>query len=312
MSDSLGFSVSCYQGDVPLLRGCLASIRAFAPDAPICVFTDGDFSLRRLERAYNLIVVPRSAVRSRALRERSYGYGLTKMVALWEAPFERIIHVDADAVLWGDIRDNLPTDPWDFVYNEPHEVITETIHRKQYFDPELVTPLLEGYQWRNRPYFNSGVFACRVGALSLDRYLKCLDIMQRNYDAIFMDQGVLALMVFKAMDAGLITARQAHLQTVVPVISPADLSRRFQFRDGSPQLNDRPTVIHWAGPKPYSLNPHPFSEPMDVFRGQALRRCGLPRWVPVPLALRVDELLCCSMPALKQRLKVRLKSWLKG
>jgi hypothetical protein len=310
MKAPLGFSVSCYRGDVPLLRGCLASIRAFAPEAPICLFTDGDFPLRRLERAYDLIVIPRSAVRCRALRERSYGYGLTKMVALWEAPFERIIHVDADAVLWGDIRANLPHEPWDFVYNEPHEVITEEIHRQQYFVPELVAPLLEGFQWRDRPYFNSGVFACRVGALSLDRYLKCLDIMEKNYDAIFMDQGVLALMVFKAMDAGLITARQARLQTVVPVVSAAELSRRFRFHHGSPKLEPRPTVIHWAGPKPYILNSHPFSEPMDVFRGQAMRHCGLPRWVPAPLAMRVDELLCRSLPALKQRLRARLKAWL--
>jgi hypothetical protein len=310
MNAPLGISVSCYRGDVPLLRGCLESIRTFAPDAPICLFTDGDFPLRRLERAYNLIVIPRSAVRSRALRERSYGYGLTKMVALWEAPFERIIHVDADAVLWGDIRANLPNEPWDFVYNEPHEVITEKIQRQQYFVPELVAPLLEGFQWRNRPYFNSGVFACRVGALSLDRYLQCLDIMERNLDSIFTDQGVLALTVFKAMDDGLITARQAHLQTLVPVVAPVDLSRRFRFCHGSPQMDKKPTVIHWAGPKPYILSSHPFSEPMDVFRTQAMRRCGLPRWVQPQIAMRVDELLCRSLPSLKQRLKTRLKAWL--
>jgi len=312
MSEVIAFSVSCYRGDVPLLRGCLASIRTFAPDAPICVFTDGDFPLRRLQRAYDLTVIPRSAVRTRALRERSYGYGLTKMVALWEAPFERIIHVDADAVLWGDIRANLPNEPWDFVYNEPHEVITETIHRQQYFKPELVAPLLDGFQWRNHPYFNSGVFACRVGSLPLEDYLRCLDVLERNYDSFpCMDQGILSLMVFKALDAGLITAKQAHLQTVVPVVAPAELSRRFRFRHGCPQLEKKSTVIHWAGPKPYILNVHPFSEPMDVFRAQAMRRCGLPRWVSPKIAMRVDELLCRSLPALKQKLKTQLKAWLK-
>jgi hypothetical protein len=312
MSAPLGFSVSCYRGDVPLLRGCLASIRTFAPDAPICVFTDGDFPLRRLERAYDLTVIPLSAVRSRALRERSYGYGLTKMVALWEAPFERIIHVDADAVLWGDIRANLPNEPWDFVFNEPHEVITEKIQRQQYFDPELVAPLLEGFQWRNRPYFNSGVFACRVGSFPLEDYLRCLDVLESNYGSFpCMDQGILSMMVFKAMDDGLITARQAHLQTVVPVVAPVELSRRFRFRQGSPQLERKPTVIHWAGPKPYILNAHPFSEPMDVFRAQAMRRCGLPRWVQPQIAMRVDELLCRSLPAIKQKLKTQLKAWLK-
>lgn len=313
MEARLGFSVSCYQGDIPLLRGCLASIRTFAPDAPICVFTDGDFPVRRLQRAYDLIVIPRSAVRSQALRERSYGYGLTKMVALWEAPFERIIHVDADAVLWGDIRANLPKEPWDFVYNEPHEVITATIQRQQYFAPELVAPLLEGFQWKNRPYFNTGVFACRVGVFTEDEYLDHLDVLERNYNSFpCMDQGILSLMVFKAMDKGLITAREAHLQTAVPVVTPAELTRRFRFCHNSPQLENRPTVIHWAGPKPYILNDHPFSEPMDVFRVKSMRQCGLPRWVPPSLAMRVDELFCRSLPTLKQRLKSHLKGWLRS
>lgn len=310
MSDQLGFSVSCYQGDVPLLRGLLASIRYFAPDAPICVFTDGDFSIRRLQRFYDLIVIPRSAVRSRALRERSYGYGITKMVALWEAPFERIIHVDADAVLWGDIRANLPNEPWDFVYNEPHEAISEEIHRQQYFAPELVSPLLD-FQWRGRPYFNSGVFACRVGALSLERYLQCLEIMEKDYNSIFMDQGILALMVFKAIDDGLLVAKQAHLQTVVPVVSTGELSRRFKFSNKAAVLENEATVIHWAGPKPYIRNSHPFSEPMDVFRLKAMQHCGLPRWMPAPLAMHVDEILCRSLPRFKQRLKSLFKQWLR-
>jgi hypothetical protein len=126
-----------------------------------------------------------------------------------------------------------------------------------------------------------------------------------------MDQGILSLMVFKALDDGLIAARQAHLQTVVPVVAPVELSRRFRFRHGSPKLEKKPTVIHWAGPKPYILNSHPFSEPMDVFRAQAMRRCGLPRWVQPQIAMRVDELLCRSLPALKQKLKTQLKAWLK-
>lgn len=312
MTAHLGFSVSCYRGDLPLLKGCLASIRTFAPDAPICVFTDGDFTLKRLARAYDVIVIPRKAVRSRILRERSYGYGLTKMVALWEAPFERIIHVDADAVLWGDIRANLPNGPWDFIYNEPHEKITDAIQRQQYFSPEIVAPLLEGFRWENRPYFNSGVFACRVGCLSLDMYVQCLDILRINSNSFpCMDQGILSLMVFKAMDEGLVTVHQAHLQTLVPVVSLDELSSRFQFRGKYPLLSHRPTVIHWAGPKPYSFNAHPFSEPMDVFRVISMRRCGMPCWVPAAIAMRLDEWLCRSLPAFIQSVKSFFKHWLR-
>lgn len=34
MSKSLGFSIAAYREGLPLLRGCLASIKHFAPDAP--------------------------------------------------------------------------------------------------------------------------------------------------------------------------------------------------------------------------------------------------------------------------------------
>lgn len=309
MRDSLGFSVSCYRGDLPLLRGCLASIRTFAPDAPICVFTDGDFSISRLARVFNIIHIPRSAVRNPLLRKRSYGYGLTKMVALWEAPFERIIHVDADAVLWGDIRLNLPLGYWDFVYNEPHEVITDTIQRQQYFSPELISPLLEKFDWKNRPYFNTGVFAARVGCLSLDSYLQCLDFLESNYDSFpCMDQGILSLMVFKALDSGFITAQQAHLQTVVPVLDPVDLNRSFAFKTNQPVLLNRPTVIHWAGPKPYIYDNHPFSTPMHYFRFKSMVYCGLPRWMPPQLALRLDEMLSRLIPRFIAGLKQKLRS----
>lgn len=311
MTGSLGFSVSCYHGDIPLLRGCLESIRTFAPDAPICLFPDGDLNLDRIVRSFNVTCIPRSAVRHPVLRERSYGYGITKMVALWEAPFERIIHVDADAVLWGDIRSNLPATDWDFVYNEPHELITDQILRQQYFDPELVGSLISDFQWRDQPYFNSGVFACRVGALPLRRYLDCLDVMERNHQSIFQDQGLLALMVFRAAQQGLLRVEQADLQTIVPVLSPDVLRRRFTFREGQPVLLDRSTVIHWAGPKPYLDRPHPFSEPMHVFRARGLQRCGVPRWFPASLAMRIDEWRYRTIPQAKLRLKAFLKQRLR-
>ena len=60
MAEQLGFSVSCYRGDIPLVRGCLASIREFAPDAPVCLVVDGNFSTRALEQAYGVQVIRRA------------------------------------------------------------------------------------------------------------------------------------------------------------------------------------------------------------------------------------------------------------
>jgi hypothetical protein len=104
----MGFSVACYRGDIPLLRGCLASIRYFAPDAPICLIADGDFSTKEFEKVYGVQVIRRKDVRNPDLKKWSFGFGITKMIGFWESPFDIVFHVDADAVLWGDIRKNLP------------------------------------------------------------------------------------------------------------------------------------------------------------------------------------------------------------
>jgi hypothetical protein len=138
--------------------------------------------------------------------------------------------------------------------------------------------------------------------------MEYLDVLENNYNSFpCMDQGILSLMVFKALDAGLVVAKQAHLQTVVPVHSPVELSQRFLFRNGHPVVSAQPTVIHWAGPKPYVQNMHLFATPMYHFRTKGMVQCGLPGWAPPGLAMRLDEFRCRSLPRLIQRLKARLK-----
>jgi hypothetical protein len=301
---SLGFSVSCVSRDLPLLRGCLESIKHFAPDAPICLVTDGDFPLGAIKGEYDLIVLRRKDVKNKDLRELSYGYGFTKMVALWESPFKTVIHMDTDVVLWGDIRSNLPAENWDFVFNEPHQIITPEIQCSQYFDPEKIFNFIQPFPWQGNAYFNTGVFACRVGQLDLDEYIKMLRL-HRKHPGVFplVDQTMLNILVFRALRGGRINAIQTHLQTPVPVTSESELRRRFCFSSGLPQNTAPATSIHWAGTKPYACNPKLFSEPMEYFRLRSMRRCGLPRWVPKRAAFRADEFLSIGLPPHFDRLR---------
>jgi hypothetical protein len=304
MSNEIGFSVACHKGDVPLLRGCLASIKYFAPDAPICLVIDTDFDSRPFEKRYGVTTIRRRDVRHPNLREWSFGYGTTKMVALWESPFELAIHVDADAVLWGDIRKNIPSCDWDFVYNEPHEKITDFVQNTQYFEPDFVLNNLHDFNWRGHPYFNTGVFAFRKGALNVAEYIRLMKIRHLHIDKFGMgDQGVLNIMVFFASQKGSLRAIQAHLQSVVPVLSRSELESRFQIQKGKPVPWAQPTVIHWAGPKPYTTNPEVFSLPMDYFREVGRREFGLPGWFPAKTAMRVDEIWHRDVP--KEVLKAK-------
>jgi|688.fasta_scaffold424478_1 hypothetical protein len=294
----LGFTVSCYKGDLPLLRGCLASIRYFAADAPICLLIDQNFDSRPFEKRYGLTCIRRNDVKNPGLKTYGFGYGVTKMSALWEAPFEKVLQLDADLVLWGDIRKNLPCGNWDFVYNEPHELITEYIQKTQYFDPKKIFKFTRAFDWQGREYFNSGVFACRVGALDLNEALELLDILKNERGNAFPlnDQSVLNLLVFRMVSENRLNVSKAHLQSPVPVISREDLEKRFQLSNGKPVLWEKPTAIHWAGPKPYKRNPDVFSLPMDYFREIGMREFGLPKWAPAKTAMRADEIWHRDVP----------------
>lgn len=81
MFNEIGFSVACHKGDVPLLRGCLASIKYFAPDAAICLVIDTDFDSRPFEKRYGVTTIRRRDVRHTGLRQWSFGPGITKLVA---------------------------------------------------------------------------------------------------------------------------------------------------------------------------------------------------------------------------------------
>ena len=293
----IGFSVACHKGDVPLLRGCLASIRYFAPEVPICLVIDTDFDSRPFEKRYGVTTIRRRDVRHPGLRQWSFGAGITKLVAFWEAPFERIFHVDADAVLWGDVRRNIPDGDWDVVFNEPHEEITEFIQRTQYFDPNIIFKHIEPFPWQGNPYFNAGVVYLKRGALDLNEYIQMLE-GKRNYPDVFinMDQGILNILVFRALKSGKIKATQAHLQSAVPVLPKAELERRFRIENGTPVPWVQPSVVHWAGPKPYKTNPDVFSLPMDYFRELGMREFGLPNRVSTKVAMRADEIWHRDVP----------------
>jgi hypothetical protein len=258
---------------------------------------DGDFDSRPFEKRYGVTTIRRRDVRHTGLRQWSFGPGITKLVAFWEAPFERIFHIDADAVLWGDVRKNVPNDEWDVVFNEPHEKITDYIQRTQYFDPVLIFKHIEPFAWQGNPYFQAGVVCVKRGALDVDEYLKMLEGQRKNPDVfINMDQGMLNILVFRALKAGKIKALPAHLQSVVPVLQKVELERRFRIQNGKPMPWVQPSVVHWAGPKPYTTNPEVFSLPMDYFRQIGMRELGLPKWVTSNTAMRADEIWHRDLP----------------
>lgn len=269
-----GITVSCYRGDIPLLKGCLASIRAHLPSTlPICLIKHGRFPTDDLTALYGATVLDEHGIDPR-LRASSFGYGLTKMIAFWHSPWSHFLHIDSDAVCWGDFIRGLPWPDYDLIYNEPHEIITNYIQTTQYFDPRLVFPRLSSFSWQDQPFFNTGVFAARRGIFELDEYLDLLEFQKRNPGSFLCgDQGILNFMAFRRITDGRLKARSWPFQAVVPVIPLNELNRRFRLERGAPVIDDTDRrLIHWAGPKPTYRNEAAFNAPMVHYRREHLRR----------------------------------------
>ncbi|MBU6148955.1 MAG: glycosyltransferase [Verrucomicrobia bacterium] len=297
----LGISMACHRGHLPFLPACLTSIRKWIPEIPITIFLDGIEIDKNILKKFHLEPFPRKKVKSKWLREHSFGFGLTKMIGFWEAPFERVFHLDVDTIMWGDVRKNFPKITWDVLHNEPHEIITPKIQKEQYFCTKTLEKELPDFLLKNKPFFNSGVICIKKNVLNLDFYIKLLELQKKNQGKIGPgEQGILNLLVFKGEDMGELKTASTHLQTVVPVCEREILLKKFQSQN-------IPTVFHWAGKKPWVLNPGHFPEPMHLFRRKSAVR---PRSKILDLDLVLEEIKHFWLPENLQKVKNRSRNLL--
>lgn len=275
----LGIVVATCAQDHVFCAGLCSSIRHFMGDIPICLIVDGDLCVKRLASAYNLLVMHREDVQSRPLRDASFGWGVTSMVAQWEGPFERYIQLDADMIVWGDLLEafSLRTED-EFVctnYSEPMHTSGLVL---QFYNPDILRHYTEVFDWSGQCFFNSGCYAIRRNLLDLDEYLDVLKIRSANREAFFPgEQGLLNFMLHRKVSKGLITSRCIDLQAYVGMYTRVELARQFPFKDGEPCVIGNPRVIHWLGEnKPYLKRMDKYPDPMTYFRRKAMERMKHP------------------------------------
>jgi hypothetical protein len=312
--EGFGVNIACYRGDYPFAKACVASVRRHLGNVPVCLFVDGDFSVAELEAAYGVRTIYARDVADEELRRRSYGYGLTKMIVFWASPFERFLYLDADTVMWGNVLEGLDLERADFIFNQPHEAYTEHILKDQYFDYDRLFRYTNGFRWQGLPFFNSGAFIARRGLFSTADYYELLELKLKD-DSLFPtgEQGILNVMVFRAAEQGRITAAQAALQTVVPVVPIEQLCKRFRIERGEAAVarGDR-TIIHWAGIKPFSLRSDVFRHPMTHYRRRGLRDRRHPLAFVSSAILFFEELIVAPRQALPPWLRNSLRRMRSG
>lgn len=261
-----GIIISSYKGDYCFAKGVCASIRYFLGDVPICLVTDGILPTAKLEEAYGVQVINYLNVNHDLLRRRSFGFGLTKMIALWESPWEHFLFLDADTVVWGNLLQLMDFKTYDFIVGRPDAVTSRAEIERWFFNVEKISTYFPDFDWQEQPYFCSGTFFAKRGLFALEEYSDLLDRSEAESDLFFWgEQGLLNFMVLRAAQHHRLRLGHFDFQVNVADYPLEHLQQRFQTQKISEPQRDA-CVIHWSGKKPFILRSGVYPEPMNFFR----------------------------------------------
>jgi hypothetical protein len=267
-------------------------------NTPICVILDGEHFPDELRTIYDIQVVKSVGVEQRELRDLSFGSLKAKNTALWLSPFETFLLLDADVVVWGDMRRHADFDRVDFVLDRPISD-PETV-RRWVMDVDEVRRHFPDFDARRHAseYVNTGTYFGRRGMLELDRYIKLLRISSDHPGMFYGSQGILNFMVFSAADEGRLRLDQRELQVTTGDTTREEVVRRFAFVDSQPNVVGEPVVLHWAGsPKPrVRERGRDYFAPMTYFRREFRRavRGGAGPTTADELRLRLEDMMCAD------------------
>jgi hypothetical protein len=276
-------------------KGACASVRYFMDDTPICLLLDGEADVRIFQRTYGVSIVRRADIERAEPGTFRFGSTRAKHAALWYAPFETYLLLDADTVVWGDLRTHARFDRSDFILDRP--IGDPELVRLYVCDPELVGADLPGEHVRENStrYVNTGAYFGRREILERERYLELLAYQRAHPGAFFADQGLFNLLVFGAEHDGLVRVEQRELQVLTGHTAYEDVAERFVFDRGQPRVEGDAVVLHWAGsPKPrVRQGSRDHFEPMTFFRREfrAASRGGAHRRAD-DLWLRWEDATC--------------------
>ena len=274
-SAEFGFVTGCYGRDLPMVQATLASIQHYCPDVPICLIVDGDVNVGGLADQYNLQILKIADIESDRIRRIVQRSTRSKLAAIWEGPFERFVWMDSDAIVWGDfikeVRDDVDFQIfWDRISIGADEDVAPAWLSHYYFDAERLRSFDPGFNWRGKAYFCDGVFACRRGAIPIEKWEEVLSWREspRNpWPSSFNCMPMMNYIVHSMADRGIITTAMTDLQHI-PVHHgkeeiEADLvGAGWRF----PDMVKRPRTLHFCGRKPYTFSRDAFTKPFTIAR----------------------------------------------
>jgi len=244
-------------------------------DIPITLLVDGAAAdTRELERLYG---VKRMVVQEVASEEEARlctGTPWTKMLLFWISPYERFLCLDADVLVWGDLRKYAEFDKYDFI-------VTHRFHHSVKFerpeellgcvsDVDVFKKLDPALNWRGQEEDNTGVFFARRGIFPRESLMA----LRRMDCWTCFESGVFRYLHWKALREG--TPRTiGHKLQLFPADENSCPEDRFLPRDCK-----RPAVIHWITKKPKLGRRY---RAFDDYRKLFLKMTGRSKWLETRL-----------------------------
>lgn len=275
IKDDFGIIITCSENDYLFAKGTCASIRTFMPDVKICLLIDGDFDLGNLPKIFDTKVIKKKDVKDEFLKKNSFGWGLTKMIAFWESPFEKFLLIDADTVVYGDVRKFADFERYDLILDMPQSEYSINDISQFYFNVDKIGTYYPDFNYRYQPFVCTGVIFAKRDVLDLDEYKRFFEI--KSVDEEFYkcgEQGFLNICFFRAKDNNKVKIGNFNFQFLIPDYSKEDAMSKFPIPIVRPE---NPMVIHWAGKdKPLISNDDlQYVEPMTYFRRAYLELDGV-------------------------------------
>lgn len=260
-----------------MVQGTLASLRHFCPDVPICLIADGGVDVTDLQRHYDLHVIKTNALADPEMRALCHQSFYAKMAALWEGPFEFGVWLDADAILWGDLRNKLRPD-CDFQIFSCNGVsdlkgVPSWLPHYQH-NPDLLKKFDPFFDWRRNAYFCSGAFAFRKNVIPFEMWKKVHSWREKEKDLFgWGEMGMLNYCVHSLNQRGFIKLAVSDLQHLRSEQGVEELKSDNKGCGWNlPVKVARPRVLHFCGLKPFLHEWRGYSRPFTIARLEHHRR----------------------------------------
>jgi hypothetical protein len=259
-----------------LAKACCASIRQSLGEIPITLLVNGSDTdtaeLLRLPKVGRIVAQEAAGVEA----EQLWAGFWAKLLVHWISPYERFLYLDADALIWGDVRAYAEFDQYDFIagyrFKSPIRYETREEVQQSVFDVDAIRQFDPALDWRGQEAANAGVFFARRGVFAKEQLvaLRQLDCW-RCYD-----NGVLNYLLWRASREG-VPRIGGHRLQLFPAEPSCNLEDRFLPRDCK-----RPVVIHWVTKKPRLGRRY---RAADDYRKLFLKMTGRSKWLGLRLVL---------------------------